>query len=264
MKMNSKSNEVRRDVSRQDVLGATLGDEGWQVPEFREDELSQRKYDYCVVIPVINEGDRIGRLLRSMADQGIADIADIILADGGSTDGSLAETLLRDVRVSVLLTKTGPGKLSSQLRCAYAYALRRDYQGIVTIDGNDKDDPEAIPRLIEALKSGVDFVQASRFIEGGGEENTPKLRRLAIRFLHAPLLSWSSGFHWTDTTQGYRAYSRRMLVDPRVQPFAMNLPPTNCSPICRTACRVWDSDVLNCRLCDAIPRLARHRHKLVR
>jgi hypothetical protein len=32
------------------------------------------------------------------------------------------------------------------------------------IDGNDKDDPEAIPRFIEALKDGVDFVQASRFV----------------------------------------------------------------------------------------------------
>ena len=42
---------------------------------------------------------------------------------------------------------------------------------------------------------------------------------LFIRWLHAPLLSLASGFHWTDTTQGFRAYSRRMLEDPRVAPF---------------------------------------------
>ena len=40
-----------------------------------------------------------------------------------------------------------------------------------------------------------------------------------IRFIHAPALSFSSGFSWTDTTQGFRAYSRRILLDQRVVPF---------------------------------------------
>jgi dolichol-phosphate mannosyltransferase len=89
----------------------------------------------------------------------------------------------------------------------------------VTIDGNDKDDPDAIPRFIDAIEQGYDFVQASRFLAGGVAENTPKSRDFAIRFIHAPMLSLASGFHWTDTTQGFRAYSRAMLLDPRVAPF---------------------------------------------
>lgn len=44
--------------------------------------------------------------------------------------------------------------------------LDQGYEGIVTIDGNDKDDPVAIPQFIEALRQGFDFVQASRFISG--------------------------------------------------------------------------------------------------
>src|SRR5690606_39964037 len=99
------------------------------------------------------------------------------------------------------------------------FALDQGYEGIITIDGNDKDDPEAIPRFIAALDEGVDFVQASRFLPGGIAENTPKSRDFAIRFIHAPCLSMASGFHWTDTTQGFRAYSRRLLIDPRVAPF---------------------------------------------
>ena len=62
-------------------------------------------------------------------------------------------------------------------------------------------------------------MQASRFIAGGLAVNTPKSRDYAIRFIHAPILSLSSGFHWTDTTQGFRAYSRRLLLDPRVNIF---------------------------------------------
>lgn len=191
----------------------------WQVPEFKTTLWLGRQRAYCVVIPVINEGARITNLLERMVLLQIDGLADIIIVDGGSTDGSLQVDRLQNLGVRGLLIKTGPGKLSAQLRCAYAFALDQGYDGIVTIDGNDKDDPQAIPGFIEALKNGADFVQASRFIAGGVAENTPPSRDLAIRFIHAPMLSLSSGFHWTDTTQGFRAYSRKMMLDPRVAPF---------------------------------------------
>lgn len=191
----------------------------WQVPSYSTTFWSGRSRPHCVVIPVINEGERILNLLRRMAAVKIADIADVIIVDGGSTDGSLEPQRLQELGVRGLLVKTAPGKLSSQLRCAYAFVLDEGYTGIVTIDGNDKDDPDAIPRFIDAIEQGYDFVQASRFLAGGVAENTPKSRDFAIRFIHAPMLSLASGFHWTDTTQGFRAYSRAMLLDPRVAPF---------------------------------------------
>ncbi len=191
----------------------------WQVPDYELQMWQGKTHQYCVVIPVINEGARIGSLLQRMQQGLVASMADIIVVDGGSQDGSLELDALRHMDVHGLLLKTGKGKLSAQLRCAYAFALEQGYQGIVTIDGNNKDDPDAIPRFINALKDGVDFVQASRFITGGIAENTPRSRNLAIRLIHAPLLSLASGFHWTDTTQGFRAYSRKMLLDARLAPF---------------------------------------------
>jgi dolichol-phosphate mannosyltransferase len=191
----------------------------WQVPAFDLPLWGGRQHTFCVVIPVINEGDRIKNLLSKMAALKIGETADILIVDGGSKDGSLDLEFLKISGVRALLVKTGPGKLSAQLRCAYAFSLDQGYEGIVTIDGNDKDDPEAILRFIDTLNQGVDFVQASRFLLGGVAENTPKSRDFAIRFVHAPMLSWFSGFHWTDTTQGFRAYSRKMLLDARVAPF---------------------------------------------
>ncbi|NMZ01721.1 glycosyltransferase family 2 protein [Pseudomonas proteolytica] len=193
--------------------------ETWQVPAFDTHFWLGHKHPWCVVIPVINEGERIKNLLAKMAALKIADVADIIIVDGGTTDGSLELKGLQQVGVRGLLVKTGPGKLSAQLRCAYAFALDQGYEGIVTIDGNDKDDPEAIIRFIDALKQGVDFVQASRYVAGGIAENTPASRDFAIRFIHAPMLSLFSGFKWTDTTQGFRAYSRKMLLDPELAIF---------------------------------------------
>ncbi|RAO77899.1 glycosyltransferase family 2 protein [Dyella jiangningensis] len=195
------------------------GHSSWQVPTYEVPLWSGRRHAWCVIIPVINEGERIRNLLARMSALHVSSLADIIIVDGGSKDGSLTLAALQQEGVAGLLLKTGPGKLSAQLRCAYAFALEKGYEGLVTIDGNDKDDPEAIPRFIEALKEGVDFVQASRFISGGIAENTPASRDFAIRYIHAPFLSMASGFKWTDTTQGFRAYSRRMLLDPRVAPF---------------------------------------------
>ena len=212
--MNSRQNHAENNQTIDANLRAS-----WQLPSFDTPFWQGRQHAHCVVIPVINEGLRIGSLLKRMAAENIADIADIIIVDGGSTDGSLAPGDLQALGVRGLLVKTGPGKLSAQLRCAYAFALDQGYEGIVTIDGNDKDDPQAIPRFIEALQQGFDFVQASRFLTGGVAENTPLLRDLAIRFVHAPMLSLFSGFQWTDTTQGFRAYSRKMLLDTKIAPF---------------------------------------------
>jgi hypothetical protein len=37
--------------------------------------------------------------------------------------------------------------------------------------------------------------------------------------LHAPLISLAAGFRYTDTTNGFRAISRRAALDPGLQPF---------------------------------------------
>ena len=191
----------------------------WKIPSFNLDLWNGKKKSYCIIIPVINEGERIINQLKIMKELNISSEADIIIIDGGSTDGSLDIQLLNNLNVIGLLTKTGSGKLSAQLRCAYSFALEKNYKGILTIDGNNKDNPEAIRLFIKALKDGYDFVQASRFIKGGVGINTPLIRSLAIKIIHAPVLSLFSGFRWTDTTQGFRAYSSRLLLDDKISPF---------------------------------------------
>lgn len=189
------------------------------VPDYEVVFSEPKTSDYSLVIPVINEGERIEKLLSTMQAKGITRLCDMILCDGGSRDGSLNLKNLHAFSVRALLLKKGEGRLSSQLRCAYHFSLERGYKGIVTIDGNNKDDPTSVPAFIEKLKEGYDFVQASRFIKGGEAVNTPISRTLGIRLLHAPLLSLASGFHWTDTTQGFRAYSAKLLRDSRISIF---------------------------------------------
>lgn len=189
----------------------------WQVPAFDESVYAARRRDYALVIPVINEGDRIRDQLTRIASADLP--VDVIIADGGSTDGSLAEEFVRSVGVRCVLTKRGPGKLSAQLRIAYAWCLREGYEGIVTIDGNGKDGVEAVATMVARLEEGCDYVQGSRYLPGGLAQNTPLERTIANRLVHAPLLSLAARRWFSDTTNGFRAYSRAYLLHPEVRPF---------------------------------------------
>lgn len=187
------------------------------VPEYERHVFTGKRHRYCVAVFVINEGERVRSQLRGMAS--LADQIDIIVADGGSTDGSLAIESLAEFRLRALLIKRGPGKLSAQMRMAIDFALAEGYEGLVVIDGNGKDDYTAIPRFIELLSEGYDHVQGSRYIPGGQGINTPLSRTIGVRLVHAPVVSLAAGARYTDTTNGFRAYSKKLLTDPRVAPL---------------------------------------------
>lgn len=117
------------------------------------------------------------------------------------------------------MVKDDEGKQGAQLRMGIWFALQRGYEGIITIDGNNKDSIEDIPRFIDKLKEGYDLIQGSRFVKGGKAVNTPFIRLVSVRLIHAPVISLTARQWFTDTTNAYRAYSRRYLTDERVQPL---------------------------------------------
>lgn len=189
------------------------------VPKFKCTEYEDKLKDYAVLIPIINEGERIIQELERACKFGLANYADIAICDGGSTDGCTEENRLRRLRVNTLLVKQDVGKQGAQLRMGIWWALQRAYKGVITIDGNNKDSIEDIPHFIEKLEEGYDFVQGSRFVKGGRAVNTPFIRMVSVRLIHAPIISLTAHQRFTDTTNAYRAYSTRYLTDERVQPL---------------------------------------------
>jgi dolichol-phosphate mannosyltransferase len=181
-----------------------------EVPEYAATAFRPKQSDYCVAVVAVNENGRLHEQLGKMKP--FCETVDVVIADGGSTDGSVAREIVQPLGVNTLLTKLGPGKLGAQMRMAFAWALDRGYRGVITMDGNNKDGPEAIPRFLDRLEAGYDHLQGSRFIPGGLSENLPLSRWLGIRLIHAPMIRWASGFAYTDTTNGFRGYSARFLA----------------------------------------------------
>lgn len=189
------------------------------VPNYTINEFCNKTAKYCVCIPVINEGIRILDELNKAQQNNIDKIIDIVICDGGSTDESMDESQLLKYGVNTLLVKNGNGKQGAQLRMGFHWAIERGYDGVITIDGNNKDSIEDIPLFIEKLEEGYDFIQGSRFIAGGKAVNTPVIRLISVKLLHAPIISITARKRFTDTTNAFRGYSINYLSDSRVLPF---------------------------------------------
>ncbi|MEG1862591.1 MAG: glycosyltransferase family 2 protein [Oscillospiraceae bacterium] len=189
------------------------------VPDFDCTEYSEKKSKYCLCIPIINEKENIRmELVRGRMNK-VHNVCDIVICDGGSVDGSTDSDMLIALGVNTLLVKRGAGKQGAQLRMGFYWALQRGYEGIITIDGNNKDSIEDVGKFVDKLDAGFDFIQGSRFIKGGQAINTPLSRHLAVRFIHAPIISLTAHEKFTDSTNNFRGYSKRYLTHPLVQPF---------------------------------------------
>lgn len=170
---------------------------------------SNQKNRYAWVVVERNEGTRLINQLQKMCkyNQGL----DILVVDGNSNDDTHELLLGGSIDISTLIvSKAGLG-FSTDLQIGLLYAAKEGYSGVITSDGNGKDSVEDVQKFIKILDDGADFIQGSRFLESGKHANTPFLRYLGIRFVSSPYTSLVAGIKITDSTNGFRAYSKRLI-----------------------------------------------------
>ena len=119
--------------------------------------------ELTVVIPCLNEADTLESCLEK-AQRGLRSarvVGEIIVADNGSTDGSIEIASRMGVRV-VNVPEKGYG---SALMGGIA-AARGKF--IIMGDADGSYDFEAIPHFVVKLREGFDLVQGCRLPAGGG------------------------------------------------------------------------------------------------
>lgn len=164
------------------------------------------------VIPAYNEQAKIGRVVDRI-DASVVD--KILVVDDGSTDATASVALRRGA--SVLSLGRGRG-VGAALRAGLELGRGGKFDIAVILAGNDKDDPDEIPRLLDPICAGEsDFVIGSRYLRGGVAGGAmPTYRKLATR-LHPWLLSRFAGKRLTESTNGFRAINMALLDDPRIR-----------------------------------------------
>jgi glycosyltransferase involved in cell wall biosynthesis len=148
-----------------------------------------------VVIPTLNEAKNIPHVLATLPDG----IFEVVLVDGGSTDGTVdvARSLRPDVRV---LQQPATGK-GDALATGFA-ACRGD--AVVMLDADGSADGAEIPRFVDALVEGADLAKGSRFLGDGGSSDLSLLRRAGNRML-CGTVNLLFGTRYTDLCYGFNA-----------------------------------------------------------
>ncbi|HZJ27477.1 MAG TPA: glycosyltransferase family 2 protein [Acidimicrobiia bacterium] len=160
-----------------------------------------------VVIPAYNEADSIPPVLEGLGRQR-PDLDVLVVSDGSSDDTA---RIARAAGVAVVELPFNLG-IGGALRTGFRYAVEHDYASAVQFDADGQHDPDAIAAITAPLASGADLVIGSRFVEGGAPTYAvSRTRRLAMRGLER-VVRTLVGRRFTDTSSGFRAFSRPMLV----------------------------------------------------
>lgn len=158
-----------------------------------------------VIIPAYNEEENICDVVNNL--KAIAPEVDYIIVNDCSRDNT--EEICRNEQFHYLSLPSNLG-IGGGVQTGYRYALSKDYDIAVQMDGDGQHDPRYLRKLIEPLvNSEADIVIGSRYITREGFQSTG-LRRLGITFL-SKLIYLISGVRVRDVTSGYRAVNRRFI-----------------------------------------------------
>ncbi len=170
-----------------------------------------------IIIPSFNEKEKLKLLLDRFPEQ---HWTNIVVVDDGSTDGT--DKILREYGVRFLQHDKRYG-VGQAIKTGLKYAISKNYKIAVIMAGNNKDDPNQIPLLLQPiLQDKADFVQGSRFLPGGKYDKMPFYRFFATRIVHPFLFSLKSGKFKTDTTNGFRSFKIEILNNKNVNFFNIN------------------------------------------
>jgi len=165
-------------------------------------EAKAQRRTIALLLPTLNERRGLEAIIPFI-DPSLVD--DIIVIDGGSTDGTI------EYAMSMGLT------VATQLRRGLHYAifdiaraLSHDYVIEFSPDGNCK--LEQLPELVAKLHEGFDHVVVSRYLDHAVSEDDHAISAFG-NWMFSRLMRPLASFPVTDALNIYRGYRREIMLD---------------------------------------------------
>jgi glycosyltransferase involved in cell wall biosynthesis len=162
----------------------------------RENELN-----IAVLLPAYNAAEHIADVISGI--RSYAPGAEIIVIDDGSLDTT--SQVARESGATVVRHETNRGK-GAALKTGFEEALKRDVDGVITMDADGQHDPKEIPNLVSA-GSDADIVIGSRMHMVGG---MPRIR-IWTNVNTSRVVCRMAGQEIPDSQSGYRFIRSEVL-----------------------------------------------------
>src|SRR5258706_1244929 len=160
-----------------------------------------------VIVPTYNERENLPMLAERLLRLPVP--VDLLVVDDNSPHGTgriAADLAARHPSIHVLHRAQKQG-LGRAYAAGFAWALDRDYEFIMEMDGDFSHNPDDIPKFIEAARD-ADLVLGSRYCNGIRVINWP-LRRLRLSLSAARSVGRITGMPISDPTGGDKCFPRR-------------------------------------------------------
>ena len=163
---------------------------------------------FLICAPTYNESENIEIFCKKIFN--INKNFHLLIIDDTSPDGTykIIEKLKLKYKNLYLLKRKKKLGLGSALREGMAYALKKKYKALMTIDADLSHNPKEIPLLIYKLKSN-DFVIGSRYVSGGKSDYTG-YRNLVSRLANK-LCRFILSMPFNEFTTSFRIYNDKCL-----------------------------------------------------
>ena len=159
-----------------------------------------------VAIPAYNEEGTIEEVIRRVRES-LPDF-DLLVVNDGSRDatGEILDRL--GVVTATHLCNLGYGRA---IQTAIKYALKCDYDVLITLDADGQHHPEQVLSLYNAnVERGWDILIGSRYVETRDYSRAPLGRRIGMR-LFSTLVRAITGYRIYDTTSGLKVINRSVF-----------------------------------------------------
>jgi dolichol-phosphate mannosyltransferase len=173
---------------------------------------------WLTAIPVYNEARHVQRVLTEVRRY----VSDLLVVNDGSTDGT-SELLDREPHLFRVNHERNQG-YGAALISAFEFAVRNDYDFLVTMDCDGQHTPTRIPVLLEAFDSQTDIVSGSRYLRDFRQDTPAPSDRQNINRTITSEINDRFGLEITDAFCGFKAYSRRALSGLRITEKGWGMP----------------------------------------